>query len=73
MSEVPTVTLHGGVEMPLLGFGVFQIPDLAECEQAVVDAIEVGYRLIDTARSYLNEESVGGRSNGAASLGRSSS
>ena len=59
MPEVPTVTLHGGVEMPLLGFGVFQIPDLAECEQAVVDAIEVGYRLIDTARSYLNEEAVG--------------
>jgi 2,5-diketo-D-gluconate reductase A len=59
MSEVPSVTLHNGVEMPLLGFGVFQIPDLAECEQAVVDALEVGYRLIDTARSYLNEDAVG--------------
>jgi len=45
--------------MPMLGFGVFQIPDLAECERSVVDAIETGYRLIDTAASYENEEAVG--------------
>lgn len=45
--------------MPILGFGVFQIPDAAECEKAVIDAIATGYRLIDTAASYLNEEAVG--------------
>jgi 2,5-diketo-D-gluconate reductase A len=45
--------------MPILGFGVFQIPDPKECERSVIDAIESGYRLIDTAASYLNEESVG--------------
>lgn len=45
--------------MPILGFGVFQIPDAAACEQAVLDAISVGYRSIDTAASYGNEESVG--------------
>ena len=54
-----TVTLNNGIEMPALGFGVFQMRDLAECERAVRDAIEVGYRLIDTAASYLNEEAVG--------------
>jgi len=54
-----TVTLNNGVEMPLLGFGVFQVPDLAECERSVADALEVGYRLIDTAASYGNEEAVG--------------
>lgn len=54
-----TVTLNNGVEMPLLGFGVFQVPDLAECERSVVDAIQTGYRLIDTAASYGNEEAVG--------------
>jgi diketogulonate reductase-like aldo/keto reductase len=53
------VTLSNGVEMPILGFGVFQIRDLEECERSVRDAIEVGYRLIDTAASYLNEEAVG--------------
>jgi len=53
------VILNNGVEMPILGFGVFQVADLAECEQAVVDAIETGYRLIDTAASYMNEEAVG--------------
>jgi len=53
------VTLNNGVRMPLLGFGVFQIPDPAQCERAVVDAIAAGYRLIDTAASYLNEEAVG--------------
>ena len=45
--------------MPILGFGVFQVTDLAECERSVVDAIETGYRLIDTAASYMNEEAVG--------------
>nr|WP_314499112.1 aldo/keto reductase [uncultured Chryseobacterium sp.] len=53
------VILNNGVEMPVLGFGVFQVPDLAECEKAVIDAIETGYRLIDTAASYGNEEAVG--------------
>lgn len=54
-----TVKLNNGVEMPLLGFGVFQVTDLAECERSVVDAINAGYRLIDTAQSYGNEEAVG--------------
>ncbi len=53
------VLLNNGVEMPLLGFGVFQIKDVEECERCVVDAIQSGYRLIDTASSYLNEEAVG--------------
>lgn len=53
------VILNNGVEMPILGFGVFQVPDLAECEKAVIEAIETGYRLIDTAASYGNEEAVG--------------
>ena len=53
------VKLKNGVEMPLLGFGVFQIPNAEECERSVVDAIETGYRLIDTAASYGNEEAVG--------------
>src|SRR6267154_6650104 len=53
------VKLNNGVEIPILGFGVFQIPDLAECERSVVEAIQTGYRHIDTAASYLNEEAVG--------------
>ncbi len=53
------IKLNNGVEMPILGFGVFQMQDMAECELAVVDAIETGYRLIDTAASYMNEEAVG--------------
>lgn len=53
------VTLNNGVQMPILGFGVYQITDPAQCEQAVVDAVESGYRLIDTAASYGNEEAVG--------------
>lgn len=53
------VILNNSVEMPILGFGVFQIPDAAECEQSVYDAIQTGYRLIDTAASYMNEEAVG--------------
>lgn len=54
-----TIKLNNGVEMPILGFGVFQIPDATECEKAVLEAIESGYRLIDTAASYMNEEAVG--------------
>lgn len=54
-----TVKLNNGIEMPLLGFGVFQMTDAAECERAVIDAIETGYRLIDTAASYQNETQVG--------------
>lgn len=53
------VTLNNGVEMPILGFGVFQVPDAAECERSVLDALATGYRLIDTAASYGNEEAVG--------------
>lgn len=53
------VTLNNGVKMPLLGFGVFQVTDLAECERAVEDALQVGYRLIDTAAAYQNEGAVG--------------
>jgi diketogulonate reductase-like aldo/keto reductase len=53
------VILNNGVEMPILGFGVYQIQDEKECEQAVYEAIMAGYRLIDTAASYLNEEAVG--------------
>jgi 2,5-diketo-D-gluconate reductase A len=58
-NTVPNVTLNNGVEMPTLGFGVFQVPDPAECERSVRDAIDVGYRLLDTAASYGNEEAVG--------------
>jgi diketogulonate reductase-like aldo/keto reductase len=53
------VTLNNGVEMPILGFGVFQVKEPAECERSVLDAIATGYRLIDTAASYGNEEAVG--------------
>lgn len=54
-----TVTLNNGIKMPILGFGVFQIPDAQECERSVIDAIQTGYRLIDTAASYMNEAAVG--------------
>ena len=54
-----TVCLNNGVQMPLEGFGVFQVPDAAQCEQAVSDALEAGYRLIDTVAAYMNEEAVG--------------
>jgi diketogulonate reductase-like aldo/keto reductase len=54
-----TVKLNNGVEMPILGFGVFQVTDQNECERSVYDAIQVGYRLIDTAASYQNEVAVG--------------
>ena len=53
------VTLNNGVKMPKEGFGVFQVPDPAQCEQAVLDAVASGYRLIDTAAAYMNEEAVG--------------
>jgi len=53
------VKLNNGVEMPILGFGVFQVTDLGECERSVIDAISTGYRLIDTAQSYGNEVAVG--------------
>ena len=53
------VKLSNGLEMPILGFGVYQIPDLEECERVVLEAIEVGYRSIDTAQVYGNEEAVG--------------
>ena len=53
------VTLNNGVKMPILGFGVFQIDDMKECEEAVYNALKAGYRLIDTAASYRNEEAVG--------------
>lgn len=52
------VTLNNGVKMPLLGYGVYQVTK-EECEACVLDAIKVGYRLIDTAQSYFNEEAVG--------------
>lgn len=53
------VTLNDGNKMPQLGFGVFQVPDLSQAEQAVSDALDTGYRLIDTAAAYGNEEAVG--------------
>lgn len=53
------VILNNGIEMPILGFGVYQVSDASECERSVVDAIQAGYRLIDTAASYGNEEAVG--------------
>ncbi|WP_367296116.1 aldo/keto reductase [Levilactobacillus yonginensis] len=59
MTTVPTIKLNNGVEMPQLGFGVFQVPDLKECEEAVVTALQAGYRLLDTATAYQNEEAVG--------------
>lgn len=53
------ILLNNGIEMPVLGFGVFQVTDLAECERSVLDAIAAGYRLIDTAAVYMNEVAVG--------------
>ncbi|WP_136513208.1 aldo/keto reductase [Geomonas edaphica] len=53
------VTLNNGVEMPILGFGVFQVSDLKECEASVRNALQTGYRLLDTAASYMNEKAVG--------------
>ena len=54
-----TVKLNNNVEMPILGFGVYQVPDHNECERVVSEALETGYRLIDTAQAYFNEEAVG--------------
>ncbi|WP_223265189.1 aldo/keto reductase [Nostoc sp. 'Peltigera membranacea cyanobiont' 210A] len=54
-----TVVLNNGVKMPILGFGVYQITDTEECERSVYKAIGAGYRLIDTAAAYENEEAVG--------------
>lgn len=54
-----SVTLNNGIKMPILGFGVCQITELEECEKAVYDALMIGYRLIDTAAVYKNEEAVG--------------
>lgn len=59
MTNVPTIKLNNGVEMPQLGFGVFQVPDLSQAETAVSAALDTGYRLIDTAVAYQNEEAVG--------------
>jgi 2,5-diketo-D-gluconate reductase A len=59
MAAIPSVTLNNGVGMPLLGFGVFQVTDAEECERSVYEAIRTGYRLIDTAAAYGNEEAVG--------------
>lgn len=53
------IMLNNGIKMPKEGFGVFQVPEAKQCEQAVLDAIEAGYRLIDTAAVYMNEEAVG--------------
>lgn len=59
MTDVPTIKLNNGVEMPTLGFGVFQVPDLSQAQQAVTEALETGYRLVDTAAAYQNEAAVG--------------
>jgi diketogulonate reductase-like aldo/keto reductase len=53
------IVLNNGVKIPILGFGVFQVRDAEECERSVYEALQTGYRLIDTAASYLNEEAVG--------------
>ena len=53
------VTLNNGLKMPMVGFGVFRVPDKKECEESVYQAIKAGYRLIDTAASYTNEDAVG--------------
>ena len=59
MSAIPSVTLNNGVGIPLLGFGVFQVTETEECERSVAEAIRTGYRLIDTAAAYGNEQAVG--------------
>lgn len=59
MIKIPKVKLNNGIEMPQLGYGVFQIPDANEAEEAVKNALDVGYRLIDTAMAYQNETAVG--------------
>jgi diketogulonate reductase-like aldo/keto reductase len=59
MTQIPSVKLNNGIAMPLLGFGVFQVADPAECERSVRDALDLGYRLLDTAAAYGNEAAVG--------------
>lgn len=59
MTTSPVTRLNNGVEMPLLGFGVYQVDDPAECEASVAEALQTGYRLIDTAAAYENEDAVG--------------
>jgi diketogulonate reductase-like aldo/keto reductase len=56
-SIIEKATLNNGVEMPILGFVVYQVPDAAECERCVLEAISTGYRLINTATAYMNEKS----------------
>lgn len=63
--------LNNGVKMPLLGFGVYMMTDLEECEKSVLHAIETGYRLLDTSSAYFNEEAVGRAIKKAASRARS--
>ncbi len=58
-NKIKNIKLNNGIEMPPIGLGVFQIPDWKECERCVCDAVEIGYRAIDTARTYYNEEAVG--------------
>lgn len=53
-----TITLNNGVNIPILGFGVFQVTNLAKCKRSVIDAIEIGYRLLDTAASYGNNKLI---------------
>ncbi|HXX69112.1 MAG TPA: hypothetical protein VEK07_18135 [Polyangiaceae bacterium] len=53
------VVLNNGVKMPMLGFGVYQVTEVAQCERSTIDALQVGYRLLDTAAAYQNEEAVG--------------
>lgn len=67
---IERIKLYNGVSVPLEGFGVFQIPE-ADCEQVVTDAIKAGYRLIDTASSYQNEEAVGRGIRNCGSPGKS--
>ena len=59
MNRIETTRLNNGIQMPLEGFGVFQVPDGDVCRKAVLEAIGTGYRLIDTAAAYMNEEAVG--------------
>lgn len=59
MANIPKTTLNNGLKMPLEGFGVWQVTDLKQCEQAVLDALSAGYSLIDTAQAYGNESAVG--------------
>ncbi|RIY31272.1 2,5-diketo-D-gluconic acid reductase [Psittacicella hinzii] len=58
-TNYPYVTLNNGVKMPQLGFGVFQVTDEVQCEEVVLEALQAGYRMIDTAQAYMNEEAVG--------------